>query len=188
MAPIAQNYPFWGQKGSFWNKNPFFLNIFQIFWYHHDITPKRQPFCVGCIARRASGWVPGPIYGPKLALKYGFLCYTHITPLFWAQTDPTRWDHNIPISWGNSRYLWFSVRCLIGCLASSCMAPIAKYYGIVYHYISKRLAAGCCFERAPTNMVDFLDKQFKWIDCILVCSWLRRVGNASQGVSIYFMM
>ena len=23
---------------------------------------------------------------------------------------------------------------------------------------------------------------------ILVCSWLRRVGNASQGVSIYFMI
>ena len=27
-----------------------------------------------------------------------FLRYTHITHLFWSQTDPTQWDHNIPIS------------------------------------------------------------------------------------------
>ena len=27
-----------------------------------------------------------------------FLRYTHITRLFWSQTDPTQWDHNILIS------------------------------------------------------------------------------------------
>ena len=51
------------------------------------------------------------------------------------------------------------------------------------HNISKRFAAGCYFERASTNLVDFIDKQI----IILVCSWLRRAGNASQGVSIYFI-
>ena len=51
-------------------------------------------------------------------------------------------------------------------------------YTLNCHNISKRFAAGCYFERASTNMVDFLDKQI----IILVCSWLRRVGNASQGV------
>ena len=25
--------------------------------------------------------------------KSVFLRYTHITPLFWVRTDPTRWDH-----------------------------------------------------------------------------------------------
>ena len=27
-----------------------------------------------------------------------FLRYTHITPIFWGQTDPTQWDHKSPIS------------------------------------------------------------------------------------------
>ena len=56
-------------------------------------------------------------------------------------------------------------------------------YTLTCHNISKRFAAGCYFERASTNLVDFLDKQI----IILVCSWLRRAGNASQGVSIYFI-
>ena len=57
-------------------------------------------------------------------------------------------------------------------------------YTLNCHNISKRFAAGCYFERASTNLVDFLDKQI----IILVCSWLRRAGNASQGVSIYFII
>ena len=159
-----------------------------------------------------------------------FLRYTYITHLIRSQTDPTQWDQNIPISWGNSGYLWFSGRCPFGCSAGRCMAPIAEnyhfwaknaYYSIVSHgivcycmelncilwycicynhdgtpkrqlwlytltchNISKRFAAGCYFERASTNLVDFLDKQI----IILVCSWLRRAGNASQGVSIYFII
>ena len=37
--------------------------------------------------------------GSKMSI---FLRYTHITPLFWGQTDPTQWDLKSPISWGNS--------------------------------------------------------------------------------------
>ena len=33
------------------------------------------------------------IFGPKICI---FLPYTHITPIFWAQTDPTQWDHETP--------------------------------------------------------------------------------------------
>ena len=39
------------------------------------------------------------IFGPKICI---FLRYTHTTPIFWGQTDPTQWDHNTPTSWGNS--------------------------------------------------------------------------------------
>ncbi len=33
--------------------------------------------------------------GSKISL---FLRYTHITPIFWGQTDPTQWDLKSPIS------------------------------------------------------------------------------------------
>ena len=65
---------------------------------------------------------------PKMGHKLVFLRYTHINQFFWAQTDPTQWDHNIPISWGNSGYLWFSGRCPFGCSAGRCMGPIAENY------------------------------------------------------------
>ena len=55
-----------------------------------------------------------------------FLRYTHITPLFWAQTDPTWWDHISPISWGNPIYLRFSGRWLFGRSAGCFTAPIAQ--------------------------------------------------------------
>ena len=35
------------------------------------------------------------IFGPKFCI---FLRYTHITPIFWGQTNPTQWDHKSPIS------------------------------------------------------------------------------------------
>ena len=35
------------------------------------------------------------IFGQKICF---FLRYTHITPLFWARTDPTQRDHNFPTS------------------------------------------------------------------------------------------
>ena len=76
----------------------FFGDILQIFCYHHDGTPKRQSFCVD----RMAGWSPGGRQGPFLAKKLPeneiFLRYTLITHLFGSQTDPTQWDHNIPIS------------------------------------------------------------------------------------------
>ena len=37
-------------------------------------------------------------------------------------------------------------------------------YTLTCHNISKRFAVGCYFERAPTNLVDFLEKQFKWFN------------------------
>ena len=55
-----------------------------------------------------------------------FLRYTHITPLYWAQTDPTRWDHISSISWGNFGYLRFSGRWPFGRLAGRFLAPIAQ--------------------------------------------------------------
>ena len=156
-SPQLPKVTLFGPKMQFFlARNHFFCGQPQKNCYHYDRTPKRQPFCVD----RRSGWSLGGRQGPFLGQKWPenlifFLHYTHITHLFWSQTDPTQWDHNIPMSWGNSGYLWFSSRCPIGCLASSCMAPIAKNYGIANHNISKRFAVGCYFERAPTNLVDF---------------------------------
>ena len=47
-------------------------------------------------------------------------------PLFWPQTDPTQWDHNFPMSWGNFGYLRFSCRCPFGCSAGRFLAPNAQ--------------------------------------------------------------
>ena len=78
------------------------------------------------------GMLLGGCNGLFLAKKWPenqiFLRYPHITHLFWSQTDLTLWDHNIPISWGNSGYLWFSGRCPFGCSAGRCMGPIAENY------------------------------------------------------------
>ena len=82
------------------------------------------------------GMLLGGCNGLFLAKKWPenqiFLRYPHITHLFWSQTDLTLWDHNIPISWGNSRYLWFSGRCPFGCSAGRCMGPIAENYHFGY--------------------------------------------------------
>ena len=55
-----------------------------------------------------------------------FLRYTHITPVFWAQTDLTQWNHISHISRGNSGYLWMSDMCPFDCSAGRFMAPIAQ--------------------------------------------------------------
>ena len=94
------------------------------------------------------GMLLGGCNGLFLAKKWPenqiFLRYPHITHLFWSQTDSTQRNHNIPISWGNSGYLWFSGRCPFGCSAGRCMAPIAEnyhfrarnaYYSIISHGI-----------------------------------------------------
>ena len=82
-----------GPKMRFLAQNPFFSEMVQIFCYYHDWTPNRQNFCVDPVARRASGWLPGPIFCPKFCI---FLRYTYETPIFLAQTDPTQWDHKSP--------------------------------------------------------------------------------------------
>ena len=155
----------------------------------------------------------GPaFFCPKFCV---FLRYANENTLFLARTVPTQWDDNSSISWGKSGYIRFSGRCPFGHSAGRFVAPIAQsgpfgaqkccffvvnlkidcynhdgttkrqlwLYTLTCHNISKRFAAGCYFERASTHLVDFLDKQI----IILVCSWLRLAGNASQGVSIYFI-
>ena len=47
-------------------------------------------------------------------------------PLFWPHTDPTQWDHILPISSGNSGCLRFSGRCPFGRSAGRFLAPIAQ--------------------------------------------------------------
>ena len=57
-----------------------------------------------------------------------FLLYTHISPLFWAQTDLNRRDHIIPMYWGNFGYLRFSNSLPFGWSAGCFSAPIAQNY------------------------------------------------------------
>ena len=95
LWPRLPKMAFLGQKSSFLALGQFFGDIIQKILYHHDWTQKRQKFCVDPVARRASGRPPGPIFGPKICI---FLRYTHITPIFWGQTNPTQWDHKSPIS------------------------------------------------------------------------------------------
>ena len=86
MAPIAQSGPFWAQKRCFLARNDFFVDSLKKICYHHDRTPKRQPFCVDCIA----GWSPGGRQGPLLAQKWPenliFLRYTYKIPFFGPPT------------------------------------------------------------------------------------------------------
>ena len=44
-----------------------------------------------------------------------FLPYAHINPVFWAQTDLTRWNHIFHTSRGNSGYIWISDMCPFDC-------------------------------------------------------------------------
>ena len=63
--------------------------------------------------------------GP-LCLWQCFFYAAPIWPPFSPLTDPTQWDHNFPMSWGNSGYLRFSVTCPFGCSASRFLAPMAQ--------------------------------------------------------------
>ena len=56
-------------------------------------------------------WSKNSILARKSAF---FLRRTHVTHLFRVQTDPTQWDHNFLISWGNYGQLQFSGRRLFG--------------------------------------------------------------------------
>ena len=90
-------------------RNHFFVDSLKTNCYHHDGTPKRQPFRVAHVAEQAPGALQETIFGPKIAQKTDFLRYTPVTHLSWAQAEPTQWDHNIPISLGQSGYLCFPV-------------------------------------------------------------------------------
>ena len=126
LGPIAQNGPFWAQKCCFWAQNPFFVGILQIFCYYHDWAPKRQCFHVYHNAGQAPGGCKDMFLAQNWPQNQICLRYTHITYLFWAQTDSTQWDHKSPISGGNSEYLWFSGRWPFDRLAGRFVAPIAQ--------------------------------------------------------------
>ena len=69
MAAIAQRGPFGVQKCCFLAPNQFFVDSLKKDCYNHDGTPKRQPFCVVCIACwSAGGRQSVPFLGSKLAL------------------------------------------------------------------------------------------------------------------------
>ena len=53
-----------------------------------------QPISGSSFRSRATEFLP-VASGSKISI---FLRYTHITPIFWGQTDPTQWDHKSPIS------------------------------------------------------------------------------------------
>ena len=126
MAPIAQSGPFRAQKRCFLARNHFFVSSLKKNCYYHRGTPKRQPFCVTALQGCLQGAVRAHFWAKKWPQNLIFLRYTYITRLFWSQTDPTQWDHNIPISWGNSGYLWFSGRWPFGRSAGRFSAPIAQ--------------------------------------------------------------
>ena len=164
----------WGQKTAFLTKNSAFFYATPMkppfFWLgrsrlngmttppYPEVTLDTFGFPVGArlAARRAVLWPQLPkvaLLGPKNAV-------------FWPETS------------------FFVVNLKIDCYNHDGTTKRQLWlYTLTCHNISKRFAAGCYFERASTNLVDFLDKQI----IILVCSWLRRPGNASQGVSIYFI-
>ena len=129
MAPIAQSGPFGVQKRSFLARNQFFVNSLKKIVTIMTGHLKNNLFVLTALQGGlwgGGGGAPRPLFGPKMARKSDFLHYTHITHPFWSQTDSTQWDHNFPISWGNSGYLWVSGRCPFVCPAGCCMAPITE--------------------------------------------------------------
>ena len=72
--------------------------------------------------------------GPKntvfFAQKSVFSTLRPYNPLFWPHTDPTQWDHILPISSGNSGCLRFSVRCPFGRSAGRFLAPKMALFGL----------------------------------------------------------
>ena len=137
MPIFGPKCQFWAKFGCFWAQNPFFVGILQILCYYHDWAPKRQCFHVYHNAGQAPGGCKDMFLAQNWPQNQIFLRYTHITYLFWAQTDSTQWDHKPPISWGNSEYLWFSGRWSFGRSAGCFMAPIAQN-GLFW-------APKCCF-------------------------------------------
>ena len=107
-APIAQSGLFWGQKCCFSAGNSFFRHIIQKNCSHCDGTPKRQQFCVDSLHGGPLGGRQGPFLAQNWPQKLSFFMLHPVAPIFGAQTDYTLWDHNFPISWGNSDFFQFS--------------------------------------------------------------------------------
>ena len=79
---------FLGQKCSFLAGNQFFWDIIQIVCYHHGGTPTRQHFCVDCVARRALGRPPGPIFGHFRPENLHFFTLHPYNPHFFGSDGP----------------------------------------------------------------------------------------------------
>jgi len=95
LAGIAQSGPFWAQKRCFFGPKSFFCGQPQKNCYNIDRTPKRQPFCVDCIAGWSPAGRPGPVLAQNWPKNLFLLRFTYITHLcIWSQSDPTQWDHN----------------------------------------------------------------------------------------------
>ena len=65
------------------------------------------------------GGPQGPFFAQNSTV---FTLHPH-NPPYWAQTDPTRWDHIFSIAWGNFGYLRFSGRWPFGRLAGRFFGP-----------------------------------------------------------------
>ena len=134
------------------------------------------------------GMLLGGCNGLFLAKKWPenqiFLRYPHITHLFWSQTDLTLWDHNIPISWGNYGYLWFSGRCPFGCSAGRCMGPIAENY----HFWAKKCILFHCiaWHRMILHGIELYLMALHYI----LWYWIVSYGIALvlHGISLYCMV
>ena len=122
-GPDCSKWPFLGPKFLFFGPKSIFCGQppFVLLPSWRD-TKKTTFLCWSCCWTNSWGDTRVRFWPENLI----FLRYTHITPHFWAQTDPTRWDHKFPISWGNFGYLQFSGRCPFGCSAGRFMAPIAQ--------------------------------------------------------------
>ena len=57
------------------------------------VHQKGKVFVLNPLHRGRRGGRQGPFSARKSPF---FLCYTHITPIFWGQTDPTQWYHSPP--------------------------------------------------------------------------------------------
>ena len=98
MAPIAQSGPFRAQKRCFLARNHFFVSSLKKIVTIIAGHLKDNLFVLTALQGGLRGGRRGPFLAKKWPENQIFLRYIHITQLFWSQTDPTQWDHNIPIS------------------------------------------------------------------------------------------
>ena len=98
MAPIAQSGPFRAPKRCFLARNHFFVDSLKKIVTITTGHLKYNLFVLTTLQGGLRGGRRGPFLAKKLPENQFFLRYTHKTHLFWSQTDPTQWDHNIPIS------------------------------------------------------------------------------------------
>mgnify|MGYP005706042383 FL=1 len=98
MAPIAQNGPFWAQKWCFRPKINFSWTASEKIVTIMTGHLKDNLFVLTALQGGLRGGVRALFWAKKWPENQIFLRYTHITHLFWSQTDSTQRNHNIPIS------------------------------------------------------------------------------------------